>query len=259
MVLQVRLVVACAAIALGVLLASPCAAQDSSERIERARAAFESGMRAFDQGDMVGARQGFEQAYALTESPTIRFNLGLVEERVGHFELAAGHYRAYLASGLPAEEEASVRARLSAVEARITVTSTAPTPTESPDAQPAPPTAPEPVLARPGPDFTAAALTMGVGLTVSAALFGLAGGFWASANDHYASFAGCAPACSPADVAASGAMTEVDLTNGLLIAGSVAAVATLGISIALFATAGEGQSEAQVRLGPGTLSLRGRF
>lgn len=252
-----RVVVVCAATVLGVVQAAPCEAQDSSERLERARLAFDSGMRAFDQGDMVGAREGFEQAYALTESPTIRFNLGLVEERVGHFELAAAHYRAYLASGVPADEETEVRARLSAVEARIPAAPIDPSPADEPPAELA--VEPQPEPARRGPDFTAAALTMGVGLAVSGALFGLAGGFWASANDHYASFSGCAPACSADDVAASGAMMEVDLTNGLLIAGAVTTLATLGVSIALFATAGQGGVDAQVQLGPGHLSLRGRF
>ncbi|MBI2893762.1 MAG: PEGA domain-containing protein [Deltaproteobacteria bacterium] len=55
--------------------------------------AFERGKRAFEEDDYVGALSAFEEAQRLRPHDVVRFNIGLCQERLGHFALALASYR----------------------------------------------------------------------------------------------------------------------------------------------------------------------
>lgn len=76
----------------------------SAQDIAKAKAVFDAGGRAFDQGDYGTAIQAFEQAYALSGRPSVLFSLAqayrrrYIEERtVADKEAVIELYRAYLA------------------------------------------------------------------------------------------------------------------------------------------------------------------
>jgi len=77
----------------------------SPDDLKKAKAVFDAGGRAFDQGDFAGAIQAFQQAYSLSGRPSVLFSLGQAHRKrfvdVGapqDRELSIELYRAYLAA-----------------------------------------------------------------------------------------------------------------------------------------------------------------
>lgn len=211
-------------------------------RLARARAAFEAASRAYDAGDYVAARAGFQEAYDLTENPAVRFNLGRVDERTGNLRAAAEHYRIALRGHLRPEHEAYARQRLEAVEAELA-------------------RAGDGASGRAGgPDPVALGVTLGVGLSVTAALAVASAVMWVGANDTYDGFAtDCAPRCMPSDVAASDLGTSIDLANAFWVAAIAAGVGTILITIALAVSGDADEPAASLLVGPTSLALRTRL
>ncbi len=71
-------------------------ANPSAEDLKRAKAVFEAGGRAFEQGNFTGAIEAFEQAYTLSGRPSVLFSL------------AQAHRKQFVDSGLPQHREAAI-------------------------------------------------------------------------------------------------------------------------------------------------------
>jgi hypothetical protein len=74
---------------------TPTPASDADVN-ERARLAFQTGVRAFDLGKFEEARVAFSQAYALRRHPAVLLNLGLSEVKSGHSADGANHLQLFL-------------------------------------------------------------------------------------------------------------------------------------------------------------------
>lgn len=88
--------------------------------IAEARAHFEAGTAAFDQGDYELAVSEFEAAHAITAHPDILFNIYSAAERAGQLELALGSLERYLAEGeVPADRRTVLQGRLARLRDRV--------------------------------------------------------------------------------------------------------------------------------------------
>ena len=89
------------------------AAQGSAD--DEARAQFDTGVEMFEQGKHEQAAVAFARAYELKPTYRLRYNIGQVENELGHYAKALDAYTLYLAEGA-AEIE---RARQDQVTAEI--------------------------------------------------------------------------------------------------------------------------------------------
>jgi hypothetical protein len=76
-----------------------CAAADAADPEDQARAHFDRGIELYEQGRFDQAAVAFERAYELKPSFRILFNIGQVENELGHFAAALDAYTRYLAEG----------------------------------------------------------------------------------------------------------------------------------------------------------------
>ena len=102
-----------------VLLAGSVAAQ--SERADaEARAHFEAGTEAFDQGDYDAAVREFQLAFDGTQHPDIQYNIYTAAERAGQLERAVTALERYLAEGVVPEDRRPVlQTRLARLRERV--------------------------------------------------------------------------------------------------------------------------------------------
>jgi hypothetical protein len=102
----------------GILLGAGVAHADDSDG---ARRDFTEGVRLLQLGDFEGARRLFKRADAAHHAPSVVYNLGLVEERLGHAQAAVDAYEAYVAeAGDTGELSAAAAVALAQVRARST-------------------------------------------------------------------------------------------------------------------------------------------
>ena len=78
------------------LLVNPALAQDPEDE---ARDHFDRGIELYEQGRFEQAAVAFERAYQLKPSFRILYNIGQVENELGHFAAALSAYRGYLEQG----------------------------------------------------------------------------------------------------------------------------------------------------------------
>lgn len=98
--------------------------------MERARALFQEGVKLYQGGDFLGARQKFAEAEALHHAPVIVYNLALCDERLGHVQAAVDGYERYIGDegekGEFATAAAVAAAQLKARASRLRVESEPP-------------------------------------------------------------------------------------------------------------------------------------
>ncbi|MEJ7728390.1 MAG: hypothetical protein WKG00_04165 [Polyangiaceae bacterium] len=102
--------------------ATPPQAAAPSTGVERARALTERGRDLLTAGDVITALATFREAAQLAESPGLRFNIALAEEKLGQLVAALLDYRLakrQAARGDAPQVSASVDARIAALEPRI--------------------------------------------------------------------------------------------------------------------------------------------
>jgi tetratricopeptide (TPR) repeat protein len=85
---------------------------------ELARAHFLSGQSYFDEGRFGDALAEFREAYRISRVPGFQYNIGLGEEKLGHFDAAAAAFERYLREAPGAPDRADVEARLQALHGR---------------------------------------------------------------------------------------------------------------------------------------------
>lgn len=98
-------------------VSAPAEAQRSDAA--RAREHFESGTRAFEEGDYALAIQEFRASYEITEHADLLFNIYSAAERAGLLEDAESALARYLEEGRPGRQRRSLEARLTRLRARI--------------------------------------------------------------------------------------------------------------------------------------------
>lgn len=109
-------------VVLGVLLGttSLAAAQDVDQaRMELARAEYNAGSAAYEEGRFEEALQHFREAHRLTDNPDILYNVATVADRLRQDGLALDAYRGYLDARPNAEDRTQVEARISVLTEQI--------------------------------------------------------------------------------------------------------------------------------------------
>ena len=101
---------------IGEALAEP--PKDTPAEVDaRARAAFEAGRQAYDEGAFAEALRHYEVAYALSSRPGLLFNIGRAADSNGQPERAESAYIAYLEALPSADNRKFVEARLEVLRA----------------------------------------------------------------------------------------------------------------------------------------------
>ncbi len=96
------------------LLSVPALADDAE--VERARVLFTDGQAAYSSGNFQVAVDKMRQAYDLTRSPELAFNVARVYERMSEYDSAIRYFRIYLRRGSPtATERADIDGRITAL------------------------------------------------------------------------------------------------------------------------------------------------
>ncbi|MDH5673078.1 MAG: hypothetical protein OEZ06_13060 [Myxococcales bacterium] len=99
------------------LLTAASGASAQSSRDDRARALFEAGRAAIDEGDYAGAHRYFSEAYDVSKRPQLLFNIANSAERLRRDDEALQLYRRFLEEVPDAANRAYVEGRIRALEA----------------------------------------------------------------------------------------------------------------------------------------------
>lgn len=108
------------------LAVSSAHAQDASAAEAEARALFEAGSVAFNQGRFEDALERFEQAYRLSHRPALLYNIATAADRAGRENVAVERYLAYLEALPDAPNRAFVEGRLRVLRPRVEAASQRP-------------------------------------------------------------------------------------------------------------------------------------
>jgi tetratricopeptide (TPR) repeat protein len=89
-----------------------------ADNLDQAKAYFQAGVEAYDQGKYEVALREFQHAHALSHSPALYFNMAACEEHMDHFQAAALLLRQYLIEKPEADDRSNVELRIKALEER---------------------------------------------------------------------------------------------------------------------------------------------
>src|SRR5690606_23764287 len=103
---------------------------------EEARALYQAGRIAFDQGRFESALDYFQRSYELSGRPALLFNIGSAADRLRKDEVALDAFERYLEAVPDSPDRASVESRIEVHPAAIRAGERAPEP--EPQEQPAP-------------------------------------------------------------------------------------------------------------------------
>jgi hypothetical protein len=210
----------------------------------RARVHFETGTRAFEEGDYALAIREFQAAYAITEHPDLLFNIYSAAERAGQLEDAEGALARYLEVGrVPRRQRRALEARLARLRLRIEEVRAQAPPEPPPEPAPPEPVAPvappaaEPEAPAPAPRSSGGVHPAGVAtLIVAGGLLASFGVFAALSEGEDQSLASSCgrdrgATCPPSDVQRLEAFNVI--ADVSWIAGATAAVVGLVLVFAL--------------------------
>ena len=226
---------------------SPCAADGE---LEEARVLYERATEDYQAGHFEAALRGFEQAYALTDSPDLLYNVGRTLERLRRDREALDAYERYVELRPDGADRGAVDARIAVLRREIDATTDSSDPEPSPAvASPPlepPPTEPPPPAGGPRMEGVVFTLVGGALLIAGAVLFAVgASDFLAVENAPRPSrWEDYAPLQERAPI-----LTGIGIP--LFLVGVAATTAGL-----VWAFDG---ADAEVALGPGGVSFRGRM
>jgi hypothetical protein len=86
--------------------------------VDKARAYFEAGVDAYDQGKYEVALREFQHAHALSHNPVLYFNMAACEEHLNHYSAAALLLRQYVIEKPNADDRSKVESRIKVMEER---------------------------------------------------------------------------------------------------------------------------------------------
>jgi tetratricopeptide (TPR) repeat protein len=102
----------------GLVLLAAASTAHAAENLQEAKARFNAGVEAYDQGQYEVALREFQRAHALSHSPALYFNMAACEEHMDHFQAAALLLRQYLIEKPDADDKANVELRIKSLEER---------------------------------------------------------------------------------------------------------------------------------------------
>lgn len=255
------------AILLLLVTASPALAQEAgasdSDLDDRARVHFHAGRDYYERGDYENALRELGIAYEMSHRPELLYNLGACHERMGHLTEAADLYDQYLAAMTDVEGRVAIEERVARLRARAAAEAasaeaetstgggegetTAAVAVETTDGAAASSTA-----STGGGPHPVAFVVLGAG-AVGLATFGVLGGLALAEDATLASE--CGTACAPARAStleALGLGADISLGIG-------AALAITGVVLLFTTTDGGSEPATTVGIGPGGVSVAGRF
>jgi tetratricopeptide (TPR) repeat protein len=100
-----------------VVLAGASSAR-AADNLEQAKAYFQAGVEAYDQGKYEVALREFQHAHALSHSPALYFNMAACEEHMDHYQAAALLLRQYLIEKPDADDRPTGELRIKSLEER---------------------------------------------------------------------------------------------------------------------------------------------
>jgi tetratricopeptide (TPR) repeat protein len=237
------------------LLAPVAAAAQSADPAHdaEARALFEAGAAAFDEGRFEEALERFRRSHELSGRPALLYNVGAAADRAGHDAEALEAYEAYVVGIPDADNRSYVEARVAVLRARLPAAAEAAASEDAPaSSEPAPETPPADESRRasaPDPGL-AIALFAGAGASgIAAVVTGALGLSIRGELDAACPMRTCA---DPALGSRAEEMTRYGLATDVL-AGASLAFAAAGIIAAL---AMPGAPEDTVAVDPGSLRVR---
>ncbi|MGE0788107.1 MAG: tol-pal system YbgF family protein [Sandaracinaceae bacterium] len=220
----------CGALVAALLVSSSADAQDTSADAE-ARALFDAGRIAYEQGHFDRALDAFSRSFELSGRREMLYNIGSTYDRLGRTAEAIAYLRRYLDEVPGAENGAFVRSRLEVLER-------------------APP--PEPAARQ--TDHTASIVLLAVGgALVLGSVATIA--WWVDRNEAI-------DQCNIVACANGAALTtERDAAMGTTLAAAILGLTGIGIGIALFVVEDSDADHAALGCAPslGGLRCEGRF
>lgn len=226
-------------------------AQDAVASLDdqQARELFLRGSAAFDRGNYEEALGYFQRAYELSGRPGLLYNVGHAAERLRRDELAIQSFEEYLRRVPEADNRESVEARIRLLRSAVASRSSAERASPSPDtAVPAAPPADDG-----GPGAAPIVLAVAGGVTAAAGVVMLVLASSAASNVTDAED-GTPWTDVSSDYDSAGTLGVI----GGVAVGVGAAAAAVGIGWMIAGGSGE-EDPVAVRIGPGSLALRGRF
>jgi tetratricopeptide (TPR) repeat protein len=224
--------VAVVVVLLGVAGWAPSA---QGENRAQAKAYFNAGVIAYDQGKYEVALREFQHAHALSHSAPLYFNMAACEEHMDHFQAAALLLRQYLIEKPDADDRSNVETRIRSLEERDESRrrAVAPAPAPAPAPVMAVPVLPTTTAPPPPPPPRARLKYTWVLLGVTAAVGVTAIGVGAYTVKHHGDLeSGCgatAGGCSASDI--SGLRSTAVATDVLIGVTAAAAVATVVVAV----------------------------
>ncbi len=220
------------------------------DALARAVVLFEESETLYNQGEFGQAAALLRRAYALHADPTLLFNLGRALEGAGDLDGAIDAYGRYLETADEAPDRGAVEARLTTLRAQRDALAGA----RASETEPAAPGATEDATEGGGGSVEIAPwlLVGGGGVVVGV---GVALGVL---SQDLASQAAAEPVQVEAVALHSDAQTFATVANVLYVAGGVIAGAGLVWGVVSL-TSGDGDAQARLEVGPGSVGVRGTF
>lgn len=244
------------------LVPAPASAQSDGSADTDARAVFDDGRRAYDEGRFEDATRAFRRAYLLSARYQLLYNIGQSELRAGHDAQALQAFEAFLRhAGADDPQRAEVEERVRVLRSMgvesapdptttetttTTTTSTTETTTDTPPPPPrdeGPGVVPWILVIGGGAAIVAGAVLMGVGVSESSRVTGATDGMrWADLE---------------------GSASSANVLWGTGIALAAVGLAATGVGLVWALSGGSGSSEggatARLRIGPSGLGVQGEF
>jgi tetratricopeptide (TPR) repeat protein len=235
-------------------LASPEALAQRARRNtkEKARAYFDAGQEAYEQGKYEIALHEFQESHTLSRNPILYFNMAACEERLNHQQAAALLLRQYLVEKPDADDRAQVENRIRVLEQhqeQIKAPEAPPPTTRPAEPAPAPTPALQPAAAAPAPRPRFKWAWAGLGVTGAVGIAAIGVGAYTVAH-HGDLKASCgAQGCSQPQI--DGLKSAALATDVLIGITGAAAIATVVLFVVEARRAAHPPAEhARRRLGP---------
>lgn len=103
----------------GAALRDASAQEETKQSLDQARDAFDQGQSLFEKGDFEAAAEKFKAAHAARAFPQFLFNVGVCYEKANRYRDAIDYYHRYLKADPDADDAASVKKRIAALEKGI--------------------------------------------------------------------------------------------------------------------------------------------
>jgi tetratricopeptide (TPR) repeat protein len=100
--------------------ATPVQAQTFSERLQKAKAFFDEGQKAYLEGNMEKALGEFKQAHRLVPSAELAYNIGHISEQLGDIENAVRFLELYISRSLsPGKDQKDIETRIARLRSKV--------------------------------------------------------------------------------------------------------------------------------------------